>query len=320
MRDFTEGSNTNYVDLPVPAAWLKWRRGDAKLVSIVKTDPGAYFGNFHAFLSHKDRNSDNQIENPKLPLPVVTRVSEDGSHQYQVYTTNVLNFLPLNFRLRYEYREKVKNEQGREVEKVVTSSPSHKPGYQPNKQIFGLVFDEKTDDYAPAILFVSNWSAFISLQKAADAWKKVKADEGMILIRRYGSIGVKSGKSVMPKFETFGQGRSTPIEAIGLDKPRFIADSPEFDKLFDESVAWKNDEKWNAEGKVEEEVPAGNQYLEEFARLADEAMLSNIEKAALVSDANGDYQKAIGLLNFGVDPEPSESDINAELASGDLHE
>ena len=74
MRNFDEGSSTGYAELPVPAAWMKWIRGDAKLVSISKTDPGAYFGGFRAFLSHKDRNSDEQIDNPKLPMPVVKRV------------------------------------------------------------------------------------------------------------------------------------------------------------------------------------------------------------------------------------------------------
>jgi hypothetical protein len=312
MRNYDEGSNTGFVELPVPAAWMKWHRGDAKLVSIAQTDPGAYFGGFRAFLSHRDKNSDDQIENPKLPLPVVTRVSEDGKHQYQVYATNVLYFLPLNYRLRYEYREKVKDVQtGKETEKVIRSSQTHQPGYQPNKQIFGLVFSDKTDEYAPAILFISNWSAFISLNKAADAWKKVKAPEGMILVRRYGSVGIKNDKIIMPRFETFGQGRSTPIEAVDLANPRFIKDSPEFDKLFDNSIAWKNCERWNAEGKVEENISV-NQYLESFDAKVKEIGLSNIESAQLVAEAGGDYQKALEMLSYG--EEPDEDTINTALA------
>lgn len=322
MRNYDEGSNTGYVAPPVPCAWVKWIRGDAKLISIAKTDPGAYFGGWRAFLEHKERNSSEKVENPKLPLPVVTRVSQDGKNSYDVYATNVLNFVPLQWRLRYEFREKVPNAQtGKEDDKVVATSASRKPGYQPHKQIFGLVFSDTTDEYAPALLFIPTWSAFISMNNAANAWKTVKVPEGLILVRRYGSIGVKDAKGrVMPKFEEFNKGFSTPIDAIDISNPRFIKDSPEFDKLFDDSIAWKECSRWNAEGKVQEDLPEGNQYLAEFDRVADEMGLSNIEKAALVKEAQGDYQKALASLNFGADQEPSEEDINQELAKGDLHE
>ena len=320
MRDFNEGSRSGYIEPPVPATWVKWSRGDAKLASIKKEDPGAYFGGWRAFLQHKEKSSDTLVDNPTLPIPIVERVSEDGLHPYKIYATNVLNFLPLNFRLRYEYRVKIKDEQtGRETEKVMESSPNKKPGFQPNKQIFGLVFSAKTDEYAPAILFISTWSAFISMNKAAEQWKKVKAPEGQILIRRYGSIGVTKDGGVTPKFEIYGQGRSTPIDAIGTDKPRFIADNPAFDKLFDDSIAWKECPVWCAEGKVTEEDPAngGNADLMKFDQLADEAGLSNIEKAQLVSEAGGDYKKAIEALSFGGD-ELSPDDLNARLAEGDI--
>ena len=319
MRKFDEGSSTGFVEPPVPSAWTKWVRGDAKLVSIKDTDPGAYFGGFRAFLSHKDRNSDDQIENPKLPIPVVKRVSDDGKHPYTVYATNILHFLPITFRLRYEYREKIRDEQtGKDTERVVSTSRNHQPGYQPNKQIFGLVFDAKTNAYAPAILFIANWSGFISLNKAADTWKKVKVPDGKILIRRYGSVGITDGQgNVMPKFETFGQGRSTPIDAVDVAHPRFIDALPEFDDLFDKAQAWKECEHWNAEGKVTEEDPAngGDPDLIKIDQLADEAGLTNIEKAALIAENNGNYKMAIEALSYK--GEPSEEDINAIFSETD---
>jgi hypothetical protein len=121
----------------------------------------------------------------------------------------------------------------------------------------------------------------------------------------------------MPKFETFGQGRSTPIDAIDVANPRFIDASPEFDDLYDQAQAWKMCERWNAEGKVTEEDPAngGNPDLMEFDRLADEAGLSNIEKAQLVSEANGDYKKAIESLSYG--GEPTTEDINTMLSDSE---
>jgi hypothetical protein len=322
MRIYDEGSRSGYIEPPVPAAWMRWARGDAKLATLKKSDPAAFYGGWRAFLQHKEHGSDAMIDNPTLPLPVVERVSENGEHPYKVYATNVLSFVPLQWRLRYEYREKIVDEQtGRKNEKVVQTSTIKQPGYQPNKQIFGLVFNAKTDDYAPAILFISTWSAFISMNKAAEAWKKVKALEGQILVRRYGSLGLNSGAT--PKFEIFGEGRSTPIDAIGTEKPRFIADNPAFDKLFDDSIAWKNCSAWNAEGKVTEEDPAngGNPALIEFDAACKEAKLTNIEIAELLSENGGDYAKALEALNFGTamgePPALSAEDLNARLAEGD---
>lgn len=325
MRSYDEGSQSGFIEPPVPAAWMRWARGDAKLATVKKTDPAAFYGGWRAFLQHKEKGSDTQVDNPKLPLPVIERVSEDGSHPYKVYATNVLNFLPIQWRLRYELRQKITDEQtGRETEKVVQSSPIKLPMYQPNKQIFGLVFSKTTDEYAPAILFLTTWSAFISMNKAAETWKKINKStpEGQLLIRRYGSLGVNSGAT--PKFEIYGQGRSTPIDAIGTEKPRYIADSPEFDKLYDESVAWKNCNRWNAEGKVTEEDPAnggGNPALIAFDAACKEAKLTNIEIAELLSENGGDYAKALEALNFGTamgePPALSEEDLNARLAEGD---
>ena len=321
MRDYDEGSQSGFMELPVPAAWCKWARGDAKLASIKKEDPAAYYGGWRAFLQHKEKGNDNLVDNPQLPLPVVERVSENGEHPYKVFATNVLNFLPIQWRLRYELRQKITDEQtGRETEKVVASSPIKLPLYQPNKQIFGLVFNAKTDTSAPAILFLTTWSAFISMNKAAEVWKKVNKStpEGQILIRRYGSVGVNGGAT--PKFEIYGQGRSTPIDAIGTDKPRYVADDPAYDKLFDDSVAWKNCPRWNSEGKVTEDDPAnggGNPDLAKFDQLADEAGLSNIEKAQLVSEVNGDYKRAIESLGYGGE---TQEDINNALAASEREE
>jgi hypothetical protein len=51
----------------------------------------------------------------------------------------------------------------------------------------------------------------------------------------------------------------------------------------------------------------------EFDRLADEAGLSNIEKAQLVSEANGDYKKAIESLSYGEGPLATSEEINKLL-------
>ena len=37
MRNFTDGTTSGFAELPIPVAWMKWRRGDAKLAAIANT-------------------------------------------------------------------------------------------------------------------------------------------------------------------------------------------------------------------------------------------------------------------------------------------
>jgi uncharacterized protein YjbI with pentapeptide repeats len=63
-------------------------------------------------------------------------------------------------------------------------------------------------------------------------------------------------------------------------------------------------------------TPVYDKLLSEVTdKLADEAGLSNIEKAQLVSEAGGDYKKAIEALGYG--GEPSTDDINATLSENE---
>jgi hypothetical protein len=301
---FSDGSSSAFAELPVPAAYLSWTRGNAQLKAIAQADPGAYFGGWRAFVTDKDGN-----DLPKLPIPIVDRMSEDGKHPYKVYATNVLSLLPIQHRTRFELREKTKDvETGREYEKVVAVSSEKRQGYAPYRQVFGLVFGEK--EFAPAVLKIYKWSAFISFERAGQVWNKITTPEGKVVIRRYGSVGVTENGMVVPNFEIYGQGRSTPIEAIDAKHPRYYDITPELDALFDQSLAWKNCERWNAEGKVNEE-PASIAVRQEFLARCDAMGLSNIDIEQLLKESNNDYEKALALLN------PDEMDINTELAAGD---
>ena len=64
MRAYDEGSRSGYIETPVPAAYVKWIRGDAKLASIKSTDPAAFYGGWRAFLQHKEKGGDKMIDNP----------------------------------------------------------------------------------------------------------------------------------------------------------------------------------------------------------------------------------------------------------------
>src|SRR5690349_2672337 len=93
---FSEGNSDSYAELPLPTNYLKWTRGDGKLAHLKETDPGAFFGGWSALVSG------NEEPLPTLPLPIVTRVGDDGTSKYERYAHNFVNFLPITNRLRYE--------------------------------------------------------------------------------------------------------------------------------------------------------------------------------------------------------------------------
>ena len=286
---FSDGSSSAYAELPVPAAYLKWTRGNAALKPLAQTDPGSYLGGWRAFTKSMKDN----VELPALPIPIVTRTSQDGQHEYEVYAANVIQFLPLTYRTRFELREEVVDkETGKKFNKVVATSPNRLSGYVPYRQIFGLVFAKDTNDYAPAVLKVYTWSAFIAFDRAGQAWNKIAVPKGQALVRRYGTVG-KSGK---PNFETFGQGHSTPIEAIGLDKPRFVDITPEMDALWEGAQAWKDCDRWNAEGEVVEEV--SNSVKNEFFEYCLGNGFTDIETQQILTENSGDYVKALAAIRI----------------------
>lgn len=246
---FNAGIEATYAELPFPVNYLYWKRGNAQLSHLKDTDPGAYFGGWSASVKGKDG------ELPPLPINRVTRTSDDGSATYERYSTNVLTFLPIAHRMRYELREKSISKDGREEEKVIAVAREYVSGstigYQPHKQVFGIVYDAEMKVNAYAVLKLNKWSSFISFGKAERAWSKVKTDDNQALIRRYGSVGItnKSG-IIVPAFEEFNNGRSTPIEAIGIDAPFVIAITPELDQIWDQAQEWAKCERWNAVGHV----------------------------------------------------------------------
>lgn len=296
-------SSPAYIELPVQVAYLSWVRGDAKLASIAKNDPAAYLGGWRAFVAGKDG-----IELPKIPLSIVDRMSEDGKHAYQVYSFNYINFLPIQHRLRFELRQKTKDEQtGREYDRVVNISQSRRDGYAPYLQVFGLLYAREMNTYAPVVLKVWKWSAFISIEKADREWDKIaKAGipNGKAMIRRYGTVGTKTGEIVSPKFEVFGQARSTPIEAVGVVKPAYLDITDEMNNLYEQSLDWKNCPRWNAEGEMAEDDT--NSPKSKFLKKCTDMKLSNIDIEQLIAEAGGDYEAALRLLDVPQDDNSQE--------------
>lgn len=251
MSKFNEGIESQYAELPVEVNYLYWKRGNGQLEHLKDTDPGAYFGGWTASVDGEEE------PRPALPLPVVTRKSDDGKAEYRRYATNVLHFLPIASRTRYELRQKTFDaKKGRDMEKVVAVSKEYTSGvtigYQPLKQVFGLAYSADGATFAPAVLQLNKWSSFLSFSDAARAWAKVATPDDKALIRRYGTTGTHDKNLVYPTFNTFNEGKSTPIEAIGTSKPIFITVTPELDKLWENAQAWTKCEKWNAVGKAPE--------------------------------------------------------------------
>lgn len=291
MNDkFSDGSASAYAELPVKPAYLRWTRGNANLRALRESDPAQYFGGWRALVTARDGTL-----NPELPLPVVERASQDGKHLYKAYATNVLEFLPIQHRTRFELREKVTDQTGNQKDVIRAIAKERRQGYAPHRQVFGLVY--VGDNSAPAVLEINTWSTFISFERAGQAWTKIKPAEGMALVRRYGSIGVKDKNSglIMPNFEKYREGHSTPIEAIGRDRPRFVKITPELDSLWDGSQAWRNCERWNAEGKVEEPAEPIS-ALDKFMERANELSLSESDIEQLLAENGNDYVKAFKAL------------------------
>ena len=311
---FTDGTTEGYAELPVNAAWLSWTRGNSQLLPLKDTDPGAFLGGWRAFVTGKDRTTGEEVQNPIIPLPVVERMSQDGKFSFQVYAHNYVEFLPIQYRMRYELKEKTTDPTtGNEYNKTVATSKTKQRGWNPNKQIFGLIY--KGDEFAPAVLVVNKWSAFISFEKAGQAWNKIKVPENSALIRRYGTVGIKDAKGkILPKFEEFGQGRSTPIEAIGIDKPKIIEITPYMDELHKLSLAWKDCPMWNATGEVKED-PEVDSDMVKFLSVCNDLELTNIEIEQLVKESQGDYVKALKAATGQF-----ADDVNYELAKGDVQE
>lgn len=284
---YSDGTQSVYAELPVPAAYLKWTRGNAALAAIAESDPGAFFGGWRAFV----KSMKDETELPQLPIPVVTRVSQDGKHKYEVYASNVVEILPLVARTRFELREETINpETGRKFNKVVAVSKKRMEGYTPYRQVFGLVFAKDSDEYSPAVLKVFTWSSFIAFEKAGRAWGSVNVPAGKALVRRFGTVGENGA----PKFEYFGQGHSTPIDAVGISNPRFVDDTQEIESLWKSAQSWKECEAWNATGEAEE--PVEQSALQEFAELCKTIGLSDTEIQQVLSENSGDYAKAVSSL------------------------
>lgn len=287
---FSDGSAVAYAELPVKSNYLRWTRGNAQLRNSIDSDPAVFYGGWRASVTTKDGTS-----MPELPLPIVERVSEDGKHIYKSYASNVIDFLPIQHRTRFELREKSKDAiTGRDIVTIKAVSKEKIQGYTPVRQVFGLVFNGAND--APVILYIDKWNTFISFERAGQSWNKISVPENHALVRRYGSIGEKNSDGVIvPKFETYGEARYTPIDAINTDNPLFVNVLQRHIDLFNASLEWKNCQRWNAVGQTNEVI--GETDKQKFIKRANELNLSNVDIEQLLAENNNSYASALEAID-----------------------
>lgn len=261
--DTTLGNTAQFVNLPVESFnKITWRGGDDKLSPLLETDPGQYLGEFRSMVKTTGTDEKPSVTFPVLPWKVVTRRS--GRETYQRYSATEMLFRPIAARSRFvKYErnsagERVKNESGRY--KIVATSrefPGKGSGFDPHKEVFGVVMNEKGEQCTFGLLSLDTWNAYISYNNSAKAFEKIVMPENKLPVFRIGTRGEMLNGEIIPKIKNFNGGSFTEIEALDVNKPMTFDVTPDFDTLWEASQAWVKCERWNAVGKiVPEEIHA----------------------------------------------------------------
>lgn len=270
--DTTLGNNAPFVNLPVETFnKITWRGGDDKLSALIAIDPGIYLGEFRSMVSTTGTPEKPSIVFPALPWNVVTRKA--GRETYQRYSTTEMLFRPIAARARFVKYErsgdgkKVKNDTNGRYRIAATSSefPGKGSGFDPQKEIFGIVLDTKGVAVSYACLVLDNWNAYISYNNSAAKFEALKVPEGQLAIYKIGTRGEVVGGEVIQKGKKFGEGTFVEIEPLDLHTPMLFDITKEFDDMWEAAQAWKDCPRWNATGRVTESATPMVDMAQELA-------------------------------------------------------
>ncbi len=275
--DTTLGNTAQFINLPVESFnKITWRGGDDKLSPLLETDPGQYLGEFRSMVKTTGTPERPSVVFPVLPWKVVNRRS--GRETYQRYSATEMLFRPIAARSRFvKYErnsagERVKNESNRyKIVATSTEFPGKGSGYDPHKEVFGIVMNEQGEQCTFGLLSLDTWNAYISYNNAAKAFENVGMTENMLPIFRIGTRGELLNGDVIPKTKKFGDAAFTEIEALDLNKTKTFEVTPDFDKLWEASQAWVKCERWNASGKIVIEEAHVEPDLNAMLETAEEA-------------------------------------------------
>ena len=231
---------------------IMWRSGDDRLPPLLETDPGQFLGEFRSMVEMPATNDREAVIFPVLPWRIVKRKS--GRETYQRYSTTEMLFRPIAARLRYVLfardaaNQVIKDENGRKVILAVTKNFVPKSGYEPQKEVFGIVYDDKGEPKTYALLVLDSWNAYISYDRAAKVFEKIAAPEGQLPLYRIGTRGTKdSDGNLTTKYKNFNGKNMVEIEALDADKPMFVTIDEEFDRIWEKAQEWVKCPRWNSE-------------------------------------------------------------------------
>lgn len=254
--DPTMKDNAPFALLPVESFnKITWRGGDDALSALIDIDPGAYLGEFRSMIELEKTRDREAIVFPVLPWKIVTRRS--GRETYKRYSTTEMYFRPITARNRFvKYAknnkgQREKDENGRN--KIVAISqkfPGKGSGFDPQKEVFGIVYDNEGNPRTYACLVLDAWSSYLSYNKAAAKFEAVKHDENSLPIYLIGTRGTMSDGVRVRKANTFNGFSSVEIEPLDVDKCKMTAVDEAFDEVWQAAQAWATCPRWHSEMNV----------------------------------------------------------------------
>lgn len=254
--DPTLGNTAQFVNLPVESFnKITWRGGDDKLSMLLDSDPGQYLGEFRSMVKTTATDDKPSIVFPVLPWKIVTRRS--GRETYQRYSATEMLFRPIAARSRFvkyergEDNKRVKGDNNRN--KIIATArefPGKGSGYDPQKEIFGVVMNEQGEQCTFGLLSLDTWNAYISYNNSAKAFENLKMPENFLPVFRIGTRGEIVNGEVFPKAKNLNGNSFIEIEPLDLNKVMTFEITPDFDTLWEASQAWVKCERWNASGKI----------------------------------------------------------------------
>ncbi len=256
--DTTLGNNAQFINLPVESFnKITWRGGDDKLSMLLDSDPGQYLGEFRSMVKTTGTPERPAITFPVLPWKVMTRRS--GRDTYQRYSATEMLFRPIMARSRFvkyergEDNKRIKNDSNRnKIIAVSREFPGKGSGYDPHKEVFGIVMNDAGEQCTFGLLSLDTWNAYISYNFAAKKFEGLKLPDNKLPIFRIGTRGEVVNGEVFPKTKNLNGGSFVEIEALDIAHVMTFDITPDFDTMWEASQAWAKCERWNASGKVEE--------------------------------------------------------------------
>lgn len=245
-------TSSEYIKIEQPHAKIIWRSGEAKLLPILTQDPPLVLGGWRAGVERQAKGDKPYMIYPEMPWPVYERES------YKNYGETVGAFKIATSRERFELVERdserkvVKNQYG--FPNILGVSKTWKEKYSPFKEIACVVCDIKGEEKQLALITIDSWSAYKSWNKAEKTYQ-AKDKENSILLRRLGTLGKMVGEKVTVNSVEYNGGKTTPIEAVWMDKLIYSPITPEFDTLWESLQAWKNCAMWNKEFSPDSIIP-----------------------------------------------------------------